>query len=59
MLDGSDSITAIDYQKQRETLSSLLADLYLGPDLARVGLVVYSSTIAQVDFNIHVYSKWL
>ncbi|KAH3884214.1 hypothetical protein DPMN_008189, partial [Dreissena polymorpha] len=47
VVDGSDSITAADYQKQREALTDLARHLHLGPREARMGLVVYSSSIAQ------------
>jgi len=48
IIDGSDSISAIDYVKQRKALAAILNELDLGPQQARVGIVVYSSTIAQV-----------
>lgn len=51
VLDGSDSITSLDYQKQREALASLVQELHLGSNMARVGLVVYSSDVAQVGIH--------
>lgn len=54
VLDGSDSITALDYQKQREALTALIQTLHLGPEMARVGLVVYSTTVAQVGVTMFI-----
>ncbi|XP_052799564.1 sushi, von Willebrand factor type A, EGF and pentraxin domain-containing protein 1-like [Mya arenaria] len=47
VLDGSDSISTEDYQTQRVALNELVKGYHLGPKESRVGLVVYSSTIAQ------------
>ena len=49
VIDGSDSITASDYAKQRLAIQALINELHLGPRQAQVGFVVYSSTIAQVN----------
>lgn len=48
VVDGSDSILEVDYKKQRLALASLMRELHLGPKESRVGVVVYSTTIAQV-----------
>lgn len=48
VVDGSDSITSDEYNKQRAAIAGLMKELHLGPHQARVGIVVYSSTIAQV-----------
>ncbi|XP_045174634.2 sushi, von Willebrand factor type A, EGF and pentraxin domain-containing protein 1-like [Mercenaria mercenaria] len=48
VVDGSDSISRADYSKQRLALKSLVNELHLGPTQSRVGIVVYSTTIAQV-----------
>ncbi|XP_060590417.1 sushi, von Willebrand factor type A, EGF and pentraxin domain-containing protein 1-like [Ruditapes philippinarum] len=49
VIDGSDSISAGDYAKQRIAIQALIEELHLGPNKAQVGFVVYSSSIAQVQ----------
>ncbi|KAL4224587.1 integrin [Mactra antiquata] len=61
VVDGSDSILAEDYKKQRSALAALMKELGLGPKQARVGMVVYSTTIAQsidLTYNREELVKW-
>ncbi|KAK3591864.1 hypothetical protein CHS0354_005067 [Potamilus streckersoni] len=45
VIDGSDSITADDYDMLRDAVANLIPELDIAPDKARVGYVVFSSEL--------------
>ncbi|KAL3842414.1 hypothetical protein ACJMK2_020432, partial [Sinanodonta woodiana] len=47
VIDGSDSISKADYDKQRDATANLMTNLDIGENRARVGIVVFSTTIAE------------
>ncbi|KAL5006241.1 hypothetical protein ScPMuIL_015047 [Solemya velum] len=52
VVDGSDSITASDFQTLRQALVKMIGEVHIGPDDARMGIVVYSTDIgAQVNVS--------
>lgn len=52
VVDGSDSISDGDFQSLRQALVRLIGEVYIGPEDAKMGIVVYSTDIgAQVDIS--------
>jgi len=47
VVDGSDSISASEFQTLREALVSLIEGMDMGPQKARVGINVFSSGVVQ------------
>ena len=50
VVDGSDSISFTDYDKLRYAISHIIPELTLGPRRIRLGIIVYSTRIAQVKW---------
>ena len=48
VVDGSDSISDMDYSKQRHAIKDMIERMDVGENASRVGLVVFSTGIAQV-----------
>ena len=48
LVDGSDSISLPNYNKLRYAISHMIPELDLGPRKVRLGIIVFSSTVAQV-----------
>ncbi|KAK3591868.1 hypothetical protein CHS0354_005070 [Potamilus streckersoni] len=47
VVDGSDSISKGDYETQRDATANLMTNLDIGDNRARVGIIVFSTTIAE------------
>lgn len=45
VIDGSDSISAPDFVTLQKAIASLVPQIELAPDKARIGMLVYSSTV--------------
>ncbi|XP_064409903.1 matrilin-2 isoform X4 [Latimeria chalumnae] len=56
IIDSSRSVRPNDYEKMKEFLYSMLTFLDIGPDVTRVGLVQYGSTVNN-EFSLKTYNK--
>ena len=47
LIDGSDSISDLDYTRLKNFVSTLIDNFEIGPDAIHVGLIVYSTLVGD------------